>query len=370
MNGTVRQITRNNGDVRWRVTVSNGRGGTTRKEFRTEEQAAAWHQNWLKEREKIGRVFSSLRESDQAALVAAWEVARDGAFSVMDAVNHYARFLGDQVTRKETVETAVCRYVEDCLKRGLKDRSVGSIKNTLEPFAGRYGNLNVDEVSAAHVSQWLDFHPQWSARTVNNCVLRLGGFFRWAQENDLTNAIPVRRSHRRKVESETPGVFTPEEAKAILDAAWKTDKGIAGLIAVQLFAGLRPAEAADAERSGLDKIDLDARELWVKGKVERQRRIVKISDNLAAWLEACGDWAQTNVRRRLDAVREAAGVEWSHDITRHSFASYHLAAHSDAAATAHEMGHAGNSQMLWQHYRAVVRRSDADKFWSILPPSE
>lgn len=370
MSGTVRQITRNNGDARWRVTVPNGRGGSTRKEFRTEEQAQTWHRNWIKDREKQGKVFASLRESDQAALVAAWEVARDGGFSVMDAVNHYARFLGDQVTLKQTVELAVCNYIEDCLKRGLKDRSVGSIKNTLEPFASRFGNLNVDEVSAAHISQWIDFHPQWSARTVNNCVLRLGGFFRWAREHDLTNAIPVRKSHRRKVESETPGVFTAAEAQHLLDTAFKMDKGIAGLLAVQLFAGLRPAEAADPSRSGLDKVDLDARELWVKGKVERQRRIVKISDNLAAWLEACGDWAQTNVRRRLDAVREAAGIEWSHDITRHSFASYHLAQHEDAAKTAHEMGHAGNSTILWQHYRAVVRRDDANAFWKILPVSK
>lgn len=370
MIGTVKPITRANGDARWRVTVPNGRGGSTRKEFRTEEQASSWHQNWLKDREKKGKVFASLRESDQAALVAAWEVARDGGFSVMDAVNHYSRFLGDQVAQTQAVEQAVTTYIADCLKRGLKDRSVGSIRNTLEPWAARYGHLNVDAVTSAHVAEWLDAHPQWSARTVNNCLLRLGGFFRWAREHDLTNTIPVRRSHRRKVESETPGVFTPEEAKHLLDTAYALDKGVAGLIAVQLFAGLRPAEAADPERSGLDKVDLGSRELWVRGKVERQRRIVKISENLAAWLEACGEWAQTNVRRRLDAVREAAGVEWSHDVTRHSFASYHLAAHEDAAKTAHEMGHAGNSQILWQHYRAVVRQGDAARFWQILPPSE
>ena len=370
MIGTLNQITRKNGEVRWRVTVPNGRGGSTRKEFRTESQAQAWKDNWHRDREKKGKLFSSLRESDQVALVAAWDVARTKGFNVMDAVNHYARFLGDQAARKETVEAAVLIYVEDCLKRGLKDRSVGSVKNTLEPFAQRFGSLDVDAVTSAHVSQWVDSHPQWSARTVNNCLLRLGGFFRWAKEHDLTNVVPIKKSHRRKVEQEAPAVFAPGEAKHVLDVAFQKDKGIACLLAVQLFAGLRPAEAADAERSGLDKVDLEAGELWVKGKVERQRRIVKISENLAKWLEACGAWAQTNVRRRLEAVRDAAGIEWAHDITRHSFASYHLAAHEDAAKTAHEMGHAGNSQMLWQHYRAVVRKAEAEKFWNIVPVSK
>lgn len=370
MNGTIKEITRANGAVRWRVTVANGNGGSTRKEFRTEEQATEWHKNWMKDRKSKGKVLASLRESDQASMFAAWDRARAGGFSLLDAVTHYERFLGDQVADKKLLGPAVEAYIADCIKRGLKDRSVLSNRNTIEPFSTYHANLNVDEICEAHVGAWIDSNGHWSARSVNNFLLRLGGFFRWAQDRGWTNAIPIRKSHRRKVESETPAVFTTQETKRLLDTAFKMDKGIAGLLAVQLFAGLRPAEAADAERSGLDKVDLETRELWVKGKVERQRRIVKISDNLAKWLEACGDWAQMNVRRRLDAVRDAAGIEWSHDVTRHSFASYHLAAHEDAAKTAHEMGHAGNSQMLWQHYRAVVRKGDADAFWKILPPSE
>lgn len=369
MNGTIKEITRENGAVRWRVTVSNGRGGTTRKEFRTEEQAREWHGNWSKERAKKGNLFASLREGDQAALVTAWERAREGGFDIVDAVNHYERFLGDQVANKQSMSDAVEAYITDCIKRGLKDRSVSSNRNTIEPFATFYSTLNVDEITEAHVGAWIDSNAQWQARSVNNFVLRIGGFFRWAQERGWTNAIPVRKSHRRKVESETPAVFTVQETQDLLNKAFKMDKGIAGLLAVQLFAGLRPAEAQDVTRSGLDSFDMETRELWVRGKVERQRRIVKVSDNLAAWLEACGEWAQTNVRRRLDAVRDALDIDWAHDITRHSFASYHLAAHSDAAKTAHEMGHAGNSQMLWQHYRAVVRGGHAAAYWSILPPA-
>ena len=366
MNGTVNRITRKNGDVRWRVTVSNGRGGSTRKEFRTENQAAEWHKAWLKNRRNKSKFFASVRESDQAAMFAAWERARAAGFDLMDAVTHYERFRRDMVAEQRSLRDAVEDYVSDCIKRGLKDRSVSAIRLTVEPFAESFSSTSVDEVTEAHIGQWIDRHS-WSPQTVNNALLRLGGFFRWAQERGWTNSIPIRKSHRRKVERDTPPIFSPDQVRRLMNVAFSRDKGIACLLAVQFFAGLRPAEAADPERSGLDKVDLETRELWVKGKVERQRRIVKISDNLKAWIEACGEWAQTNVRRRLEAVRKAAEIEWAHDVTRHSFASYHLAAYHNAAKTAHEMGHSGNSQMLWQHYRAVVRKAEADQFWSIAP---
>jgi integrase len=51
---------------------------------------------------------------------------------------------------------------------------------------------------------------------------------------------------------------------------------------------------------------------------------------------------------------------------RHSFASYHLAHFQDAAATALQMGHT-TTTMLFEHYREIVTREQAAKFWSIRP---
>ena len=55
---------------------------------------------------------------------------------------------------------------------------------------------------------------------------------------------------------------------------------------------------------------------------------------------------------------------------RHSFGSYHFAGHHNAALTAAEMGHRGNTQTLFAHYRALVKPKDAARYWEIKPSLE
>jgi integrase len=57
--------------------------------------------------------------------------------------------------------------------------------------------------------------------------------------------------------------------------------------------------------------------------------------------------------------------EWPEDVLRHSFASYHLAKHRNAALTAELMGHK-NARIIYAHYREVVKDAeDVSLFWSI-----
>ena len=68
----------------------------------------------------------------------------------------------------------------------------------------------------------------------------------------------------------------------------------------------------------------------------------------------------------MDAARERAGLaDWPQNAARHSFASYHLAKHQDAAKLALEMGN--SPQMVFGHFRELVKQKDAEKFWSIRP---
>ena len=49
---------------------------------------------------------------------------------------------------------------------------------------------------------------------------------------------------------------------------------------------------------------------------------------------------------------------------RHSFASYHMAEHESADKTALEMVHRDN-QMLFEHYRKLVTKEAAKRYWKI-----
>ena len=51
---------------------------------------------------------------------------------------------------------------------------------------------------------------------------------------------------------------------------------------------------------------------------------------------------------------------------RHTFASMHLALHESADKTSHQMGHR-KDDVLFEHYRKLVSRQEAENFWGILP---
>ena len=58
-------------------------------------------------------------------------------------------------------------------------------------------------------------------------------------------------------------------------------------------------------------------------------------------------------------------LAWKHNALRHSFISYRLAAVPNTAQVALE---AGNSpQMIFRHYRELVRAMDAEKWFAITP---
>ena len=74
-----------------------------------------------------------------------------------------------------------------------------------------------------------------------------------------------------------------------------------------------------------------------------------------------------NYRVLLESARETARIiEWPQNALRHSFASYHLAKFNDAAVLSLELGHT-NSQLVFQHYRQLVKPKQAERYWKIAP---
>ena len=76
--------------------------------------------------------------------------------------------------------------------------------------------------------------------------------------------------------------------------------------------------------------------------------------------------AITYRRKFLRALQTAGITPWPPNALRHSFGSYHLAHHRDAARTALELGHS-ESATLFRHYRELVRPAEARAFWHIMP---
>jgi integrase len=138
------------------------------------------------------------------------------------------------------------------------------------------------------------------------------------------------------------------------------------------FAGLRVAEIRALDWRD---VDLAGGFIHVSAKISkiRARRLVPVLPNLKEWLrpiaKAAGPVVERELRYRHEAARERAGIkDWPPNGMRHSFVSYRLTATGNAAQTALESGHDQN--VLFRHYRQVVRPTDAERFFAIRPATE
>lgn len=224
------------------------------------------------------------------------------------------------------------------------------------------GDVPLASVTPLKVEEWLaslDVSP----RTQRGYLTDARTLFNFAVRRGYLKGSPCEGVDRPALDDAPPGIHSPEQVARILHTAQRMDPDVARILAVQYFAGIRPAEAGKLS-------DANVSSQWVEVPSDkaksRQRRLVTVSPNLREWLALQGALPVPNLTKRWRRVRAAAGVPWSHDVTRHSFASYHLALHRSQDSTATELGHR-SSYMLFRHYRALVTPEQAAAFWAIRP---
>jgi integrase len=288
--------------------------------------------------------------------------------TISDATEHFLAFLA-AMARSCTVAELVAEFIAAKKKDGASQRYLEDLSYRLATFEEKFGALKVAEILPAQIDDWLrglDVAPL----TRNNFRRILSVFFSFAKIRGYSTSNPVQSTAKAKVVCGTPGIFTPEQMRTVLETgpAW-----FVPFLAIGGFAGLRSAEI---ERLDWSKVDLAGRliEVTAKNAKTAQRRFVPICDALAAWLaphaRASGPVAAADSIRfgRLATVK-ASGIEWPSNVLRHSFATYRLAQFRNAAQTAAELGHAG-AAMLYQHYRELVTPDAAAKWWQIMPPAD
>jgi hypothetical protein len=101
--------------------------------------------------------------------------------------------------------------------------------------------------------------------------------------------------------------------------------------------------------------------------------VVNINDTCAAWLALCAQprgavvtVAKQTLDQRIQNLATLAGLtEWKHNGLRHTFVTYHAAAHKDLPRTAYE---AGNSvEVIKRHYDGLASEATAKRFWALRP---
>ena len=223
------------------------------------------------------------------------------------------------------------------------------------------------------------------SHTTFNLILRTlsPAFNRAVREGWATENV-CKRIERHETKRRTVAVLSLAQARKLMTSArdYRNDSelpewlqvdasGATAALALMLFAGVRPAEVT---RLDWNDIDMDAGTVFVsneKAKTDRSR-FFDMPDTLLRWLETVpasqrhGAIVPPNWKKCWQAIRRKVGITDERDQCRKSFASYHLQAFGDVNLTRAIMGHE-HGDVIFQHYRGLVRPKDAKAFWQITP---
>ena len=232
-------------------------------------------------------------------------------------------------------------------------------------------------------------------RSFNGMAKRIGCALRWGGREGLCDPHLAEGVPKRTETFREPAFFLPDRVERIFRAveAHPGESAAAAGVVLTLgfFAGVRTVEIGRASWEDLDLPGAVLRIPRPKGWTCGMRpRLVELERNAAAWLRHWHRW--TTARRRGHAPRgpmvpnprlfaawkkawlEPAGDSWGRaanaNVMRHTYATMHVGAFRNAAATALNLGHGRSTDMLEEHYRGLVARATAERYWHIFPAAE
>jgi len=358
------------------------------------------HQKARKEAERIARLMSAgettaaaIRNPQAASYGRAIELLRPTGIPLELVAGHFAeavKILGSDriieaaqffkarnpdTTTTKTVAEVVAEMIAVKEARGASKPYLSDLHSRLGRFAEAF-KVPIASVTTGDVQKWLD-GIKGATETLKNFRRITGTLFRFAEARGYIakRSSPVPDTERIENGISKPvTIYTPEEMARLLTAA---PPDAVPCLAIAAFAGLRSAEIMR-----LDWREVHLPEKFIELTAEKAktaaRRIVPISDNLAAWLaphvKTQGRIWKARQEELFIAYREAAAatqtpaqaaVVLKRNACRHSFSSYRLAEIQNAAQVALE---AGNSpQMVFKHYRELVKPTEAKRWFAIQP---
>lgn len=295
--------------------------------------------------------------------VRARNVAGDESLSVMAA--EYNKMFGN-IVRRATVPEAVAELIKVREQDGASIKYLGQLRTTLNRFAIKFACPIID-VTGPDVDAWLrslDISPV-TRNAMLRCIKVLFSFAKAQNYLPSEKATAVELMQQVRVKLDDVVLFTPEQMTTLLHNA---SPELVPILAIGAFAGIRMAEFNRLDWSAVD-LDRGFIEIRAGQAKTASRRVIPISDNLAAWLAPLprkGKIVRTpDLQTFLPALARALKIDWPRNVLRDSFISYRIAIVQSADQVALE---AGNSpSIIFKHYRELATPNVAEKWFSILP---
>ncbi len=290
----------------------------------------------------------------------------------------------------KSVREVVDELIKSKTEAGKSDVYIKDLEGRLYPFAEAF-QVRLSTITGLQVEEYIRAlrlpgstanTPRLSGRSQNNHRRIIGTLFKFAvrrgylpKDHDELSAVERAQDDNGEIE-----IFTPDELEKLFNACLtpveergklRDRQSMIPYLAIGAFAGLR---AAELQRLDWSEVNLTRRFIEIKAAKSKtaSRRLVPITDNLAAWLTPYAETSRpvapfANVSKQLtERLAPAAGLAWKHNGLRHSFISYRLASVKDMGQVALE---AGNSpQMIFKHYRQLVTEEHAKQWFAVMPP--
>lgn len=299
-----------------------------------------------------------------------WQRLRDAARALEAAANVMLGVAGSPMpmTWPEDSSRSVVDTVNDFLlakaRSGRSDRYLRQLRVVMQHFAAGRARRPISSVTCGEIEDWLQ-QGEWAARTQRGYLSDVRTFFNFAARRGLVERSPAAGVELPVLDDiAPPKIHTPAETERVLETARERDLNVCRHLAIRYFAGVRSSEAHRLREENI-LLDRGVIEVPAAKAKTRRRRLVTIQPCLRAWLELGGELRPMSDYRTIRPVIRASKVEWHHNVTRHSFVSYHLAQFQNAGKTALEAGH--TEQMLFSNYRELVTPDAAAEFWAIQP---
>lgn len=356
------------------------------RRFTSEQEAQEFFNEKNVYDEKLGVEANRISPIDKRDLVEAKILLKPLKVSISNAVLTYAKLTKDLaehgVSLTQAIEEykslvklkersvklnfAIDRYYYSLLKKELTSDYVYTAERILTRFMESIGKDKiVSLISAKEIYQWLinlkkreyaesdtltvggrpmevfqDGQNDIGIHGRNEYRRTLYSFFKYCKMQDWLDINPVEKVESWRIRGKTPEIFTPEEVQKILNST-PPQSEIRAYAAIAAFTGIRNAEM---KRLTWDKIKLDDREIILDSEITKtaSRRVVKIPENLAKWLEPYV-WELGTKKKiltksqnlQIKKLHNALGKgNWVKNGFRHSAATYYLALTKNAYLTA------------------------------------
>jgi len=245
----------------------------------------------------------------------------------------------------------------------LRPSTLRSIKEATGRFKQDFGTMRVKEITKDFIREYLS-KMDVSQQRRKNLLALLKQFFNHTKERDYCDVANPTEGIEIKVITERPEFFTAEQCAVIMKRAKAND--IQNYVALMLFTGIRPAEAAKLVWK--QHVNMESNQIDIPANISKTKRerLIPINDTLRAWLVAENKpLIHPNHEKLRRKMVSELGFAWIQDGLRHSYATYHYARFKDVNEMAATMGNCG--YIAQKHYQRAIPQSEADAFWKIRP---